>query len=58
MDQLETRFLEDQNLKPLACFGYIDDIFFMWTHSEESLRNFMAKFHLFTDDIKGTVMQI
>ena len=27
MDQLETKFLESQNLKPLVCFRYIDDMF-------------------------------
>ena len=54
MDQLETKFLENQNLKPLVWFRYIDDIFFIWTHSEENLRNFMAEFNLFSDDIKFT----
>ena len=28
--QLETKFLENQNLKPLVWFRYIDDIFFIW----------------------------
>ena len=37
MDQLETKFLENQNLKPLVWFHYIDVIFFMWTHGEENL---------------------
>ena len=37
MDQLETKFLENQNLKPLVWFRYIDDIFFIWTHGEENL---------------------
>ena len=54
MDQLETKFLENQNLKPLVWFRYIDDIFFIWIHSEENLRNFMAEFNLFSDDIKFT----
>ena len=54
MDQLETKFLENQNLKSLVWFRYIDDIFFTWTHGEENLQNFMTEFNLFTDDIKFT----
>ena len=54
MDQTETKFLENQNLKPLVWFRYIDDIFFVWTHGEENLRNFMAAFNLLNDDIKCT----
>ena len=54
MDQLETKFLESQNVKPLAWFRYIDGIFFIWTHGEENLRNFMTEFNLFSDDIKFT----
>ena len=37
MNQLETKFLENQNLKPFLWFRYIDDIFFTWTHGEENL---------------------
>ena len=37
MDQLETKFLENQNLKPLVWSHYTDDIFFIWTHGEENL---------------------
>ena len=54
MDQFETKFLENQNLKPLIWFRYIDGIFFIWTHGEENLRNFMAEFNLLSDDIKFT----
>ena len=54
IDQLETRFLENQNLKPLVWFRYIHGIFFIWTHGEENLRNFMAEFNLFSNDIKFT----
>ena len=53
-DHLETRFLENQNLKPLVQFRYIDDIFFIWIYDEENLRKFMAKFNLFSDGIKFT----
>ena len=54
MSQLETKFLENQNLKPLVWFRYIDDIFFIWTHGEENLRNFLVEFNLFSDDIRFT----
>ena len=54
MDQFETKVLENQNLKPLIWFRYTDDIFFIWMHGEENLRNFMAEFNLFSDDIKST----
>ena len=37
MDQLESKFLENQNLKPLVWFRYLDDIFFRWTHGQENL---------------------
>ena len=35
MDQLETNFLENQNLRPFVWFCYIDEIFFIWTHGEK-----------------------
>ena len=54
MDQLETKFLESQNLKPLVWFRYIENNFFIWTHGEENLRNFMTEFHMFSDGIKFT----
>ena len=51
MDQLESKCLESQNLKPLVWFRYIC---FIWTHAEENLRNFMTEFDLFNDGIKFT----
>ena len=39
MDRLENSFLETQTLKPLVRLRYIDDIFFIWAHSEEELKN-------------------
>ena len=38
----------------MVWFCCIDDIFFIWTHGEKNLRNFMAEFNLFSDDIKFT----
>ena len=46
MDQLETKFLESQNLKPSVWFRYIDDIFFIWIHGENNLGNIMTEFNL------------
>ena len=54
MNQLETKFLENENLKPLVWFRYIDGIFFIWTHGEENLQNFIAEFNLFSDGIRFT----
>ena len=53
MDQLETKFLENQNLKSLVSFCYIDDIFFIWIHGEENLQNFMTEFNLFREGTEG-----
>ena len=33
---------------------YIDDIFFIWTHSEEQLKEFMREFNSFDSNIKFT----
>ena len=35
MDRLENSFFETQTLKSLVWLCYIDDIFSIWTHSEE-----------------------
>ena len=40
MDQLEDHFLREAADQPLVWFRYIDDIFFIWTHGEEKLKNF------------------
>ena len=39
MDRLKNEFLDTQILKPLVWFRYIDDIFFIWMHSEKELKN-------------------
>ena len=38
----------------MVWFHYIDDIFFIWTHSEEKFKKFMEDFNSFCDDIKFT----
>ena len=36
MSNFKTKFLEHQHLQPLVWLWYIDNIFFIWTHGEES----------------------
>ena len=52
MDRLENSFLETQRLKPLVWIRYIDDIFFIWTHSEKELKEFMGELNSFDTNIK------
>ena len=40
-EQLLDDFFKKNNLKPLIWLRYIDDIFFIWTHGEESLKEFL-----------------
>ena len=54
MDQVETDFLQTQKFQPLVWFRYIDDIFFIWTHGEENLREFLEEFNKFHPNIKFT----
>ena len=54
MDRLENNILETQTLKPLEWLRYIDDIFFIWTLSEEELKEFMRELNPFDTNIKFT----
>ena len=54
MDRLQNDFLETQILKPLVWLRYIDDIFFIWTHSEEELKKFMGELKSFDTNNKFT----
>ena len=54
MSDLETKFLESQHLQPLVWLRYIDDIFFIWTHGEESLKKFLDELNVFNQYIKFT----
>ena len=51
MDQIETEFLSHQSM---IWFRYIDDIFFIWTHGEQKLEDFMADFNAFNLNIQFT----
>ena len=54
MDQIETKFLRTQNHQPMVWFRYINNIFFIWTHREEKLEEFMADFNAFNPNIQFT----
>ena len=54
MDQVKSKFLQTQKFQPLVWFRYIDDIFFIWTHGEKSLKKFMMEFNNFNPNIKFT----
>ena len=41
MADLEERFLEQSSLKPLVWWRYIDDIFMLWQHGQDSLDSFL-----------------
>ena len=43
MADLEKRLLSDIDLKPYIWWRYIDDIFLIWEHGEESLKLFLKK---------------
>ena len=43
MDEVETSFLETQEIEPLVWFRYIDDVFFIWTHGQEKLDSFLEE---------------
>ena len=54
MDKFETDFLTTQNLKPWVWLRYIDDIFFVWTHGEEKLHDFLSCLNEFHPNLKFT----
>ena len=54
MDKLETNYLKTQTWRPLVWFRYIDDIFFLWTHGEESLKQFLDNLNNYDPNVKFT----
>ena len=54
MDQVESKFLKTQTYKPLVWFRYIDDIFFIWTHGQDKLQQFLVDLNKFHPSIKFT----
>ena len=54
MDQIEIKFLRTQSHEAMVWFRYIDNIFFIWTHEEEKLEEFIADFNAFNSNIQFT----
>ena len=54
MDQVQSKFRQTQKFQPLVWFRYIDDIYFIWTHGENNLKNCMMEFNSFNPNIKFT----
>ena len=54
MDKLENNFFKAQTLKPLVWFRFIDDVFFLWTRGEESLKRFLCNLNDYDASIEFT----
>ena len=54
MDKVESAFLESENTKPWVWMRYIDDIFFIWTESEDELDGFLQRLNAFHPNLKFT----
>ena len=54
MTDLEKRFLSDIGLKPYIWWRYIDYIFLIWKHGEESLKLFLEEINNIHPTIKFT----
>ena len=54
MGVLEEKILNKVKKKPNVWWRYIGDIFFIWKHSEESLKEFINEINSFHPTIKIT----
>ena len=54
MDKVESAFLELENTKPWVWMRHIDDIFFIWTESENELEGFLQRLNAFHPNLKFT----
>ena len=54
LGKLEREFLLTQNTKPRVWWRFIDDIFTIWTHGEQSLLKFIESLHRHHPTIKFT----
>ena len=54
MDKILKDFLESEKLQPMVWFRYIDDIFFIWTHDEQELQQFLQEFNKTHPNLKFT----
>ena len=55
MADLEERILKDIKLKPHIWWRYINDIFFIWEHGEDSLKQFIETLNTCHPTVKFTV---
>ena len=51
---LEEQILQDCSFKPVVWWRYIDDIFLLWQHGEEKLREFLDILNCYRPSIKFT----
>ena len=56
MEKLEREFLHTQDKVPLVWWRYIDDVFAVWTHGEESLCLFVESLNSYHTTIKFTAI--
>ena len=54
MGDFEQQFMATQSKKPHLWKRYIDDIFMVWTHTEEELTTFLLALNYFSSSIKFT----
>ena len=54
MDQVESEFLKTQIHQVLVWFRYMGDIFFIWTHGQDKLEQFLVDFNKFYPFLKFT----
>ena len=54
MRKFEQLFLQTQNKLPLVCWGYIDDVFAIWTHGVPFLNVFSRELNNYHMTIKFT----
>ena len=54
MTNFEEKLLESFEKKPMILRKYIDDIFFIWKHGEQSLKVFIEQVNKFYSTIKFT----
>ena len=55
MSELEEKLIETHTLKPKVWFRYIDYIFFIWEHGENSLKEWYAHLNNYHKTIKFTL---
>ena len=54
MAELEEGMIKEREYKPYLSWRYIDDIFFLWEHSENKLKSFIDKINKVRPTVKLT----